>query len=136
MISLEIFFIYLLYKNSRGTFGVGIGDGAIDIRVIDGDITGLYDSITGLVDSITGVVDSITGVVDSITGVVDSITEVVNSITRAVLVGVTNDGNVGGDGVTDTTEKDKLIVHGFHALKTRMSNAINLMVLLIELRIM
>ena len=94
-----------------------------------------------MVDSITGVVDSITGVVDSITGVVDSITEWSTlslewSITRAVLVGVTNDGNVGGDGVTDTTEKDKLIVHGFHALKTRMSNAINLMVLLIELRIM
>ena len=60
----------------------------------------------------------------------------IDTITRAVLVGVTNDGNVGGDGVTDTTEKDKLIVHGFHALKTRMSNAINLMVLLIELRIM
>ena len=28
-------------------------------------------------------------------------------IIRAVLVGVTNGGNVGGDGVTDTTEKDK-----------------------------
>ena len=82
--------------------------------MIDGDITGSFDSITGVVGSITGVVDSITGVVDSITGEVDS-------ITRAVLVGVTNDGNVGGDGVTDTTEKDKLIVHGFHALKTRMS---------------
>ena len=49
---------------------------------------------------------------------------------------MSHDGNVGGDGVTDTTEKDKLIVHGFHALKTRMSNAINLMVMLIELRIM